>query len=124
MGVRTLLSLRTFHDDPDVENAGDSLTRESIRAKPWHAEKEDVARFLKIVTDPKKQPVFVHCQHGSDRTGMMCAVYRVVVEGWSKDEAIREMTSEEFGFHEEWQSLVRFVREFDAELLRRKAGLK
>lgn len=124
MGVRTLLSLRTFHDDPDVLDAGDSLVRESIRAKPWHAEKEDVARFLKIVTDPKKQPVFVHCQQGSDRTGMMCAVYRVVVDGWSKDEAIREMTSDDFGFHEAWHNLVRFVREFDAALLQRKFGLK
>jgi len=29
------------------------------------------------VTDPENQPVFFHCQHGADRTGTMCAVFRI-----------------------------------------------
>lgn len=38
-------------------------------------------------------------RHGSDRTGTMCALYRIAVQGWSKEDAIREMTAGGFGFH-------------------------
>jgi len=30
-------------------------------------------------------------------TGMMCVVYRVIVQGWSKDDAIEEMTDNGYG---------------------------
>jgi protein tyrosine/serine phosphatase len=50
----------------------------------------DVVKFLQIVTDPEKVPVFVHCQHGADRTGVMAASYRIIVQGWSKDQALRK----------------------------------
>ena len=43
--------------------------------------RKDVVRFLKIVTDPESGSVLVHCLHGADRTGTMCALYRVAVEG-------------------------------------------
>ena len=46
------------------------------------------------MADPAKRPVFVHCKHGADRTGTMVAFYRILFEGWSKDEAIREMKKE------------------------------
>jgi len=82
-----------------------------------------VVRFLRFVTDEKRQPVFVHCQHGADRTGMMTAIYRVVVEGWSKEDAVAEMTEGGFGFHSIWKDLVDYVREVDVERLRKEAGL-
>ena len=44
-------------------------------------------------------PFFVHCQHGSDRTGVCIAAYRIVVQGWTKQDAIREMTGGNYGFH-------------------------
>ena len=47
--------------------------------KPWHAEDEDVVAFLKIASNTNNLPVFVHCQRGADRTGMMCAMYRIVL---------------------------------------------
>ena len=86
--------------------------------KTRHPEDNDVVHFLKIVTDPKRTPVFVHCQHRADRTGMMCAIYRIAVCGWTKDEAIREMTGG-FGFHSVWQNIVHYVRELDVEKIKR-----
>jgi len=50
----------------------------------------DIKRFLAIVTDPKESPVFVHCQNGQDRAGMMTAVYRIAVQGWPKENAYAE----------------------------------
>jgi protein tyrosine phosphatase (PTP) superfamily phosphohydrolase (DUF442 family) len=40
--------------------------------KAWHPEEKEIVKFLKTVTDKTKTPVFVHCQHGADRTGLMC----------------------------------------------------
>ena len=75
------------------------------------------------MTETNRAPVFVHCQHGSARTGTMCAIYRVAVGGWTKEEAIWEMTEGGFGFHPEWKNLVRYVRHLDIERIRKLGGL-
>jgi protein tyrosine/serine phosphatase len=122
LGVKTIVNLRAFHSDHDrVEGTG--LAYEHIDFKTWRAEDEDVVRFLKIVTDTNRAPVFVHCQHGADRTGTMCAIYRVAVCGWTKDEAIKEMTQGGFGFHKTWQNLIQYVRDLDIEKLNQEAGI-
>ncbi|MBA2480257.1 MAG: tyrosine-protein phosphatase [Planctomycetes bacterium] len=118
MGIKTVLSFRAFHDD-DEELAGTGLASERISFKTWHPERHEVVRFLEIVTDPAKQPVFVHCLHGADRTGMMCAIYRITQQGWPKDEAVREMVEGGYGFHSVWTNLIAFVRELDTEALKR-----
>lgn len=123
LGIKTVLSLRAFHSDEDqVEDT--QLTTECIYIKTWHIEDEDVVAFLKIATDPARQPVLVHCQHGADRTGTMCAAYRIVVQGWTKDQAIREMTDGGYGFHPVWTNLKPWIEAMDVQGLRAKAGIK
>lgn len=122
LGVKTVVDLRAFHSDTD-EAAGTNLRLERISFKTWHPEDEDVLRFLKIVTARKNQPVFVHCLHGSDRTGMMVAIYRIAVQRWSKRDAIDEMTQGKFGFHPMWKNLVTYIEKLDVPDLRRRAGL-
>ena len=122
LGVRTDVNLRTMHSDAD-KLSDVQLQYEHISFKAWHPEHEDVVRFLKIVTNPARQPIFVHCQHGANRTGMMTAVYRIVVQGWSKDDAIQEMTQGGFGYHPIWHDLVDYVRKLDVEGLRREVGI-
>jgi protein tyrosine/serine phosphatase len=73
---------------------------------------EDVRRFLEVVTDPSRQPVYFHCLRGKDRTGMMCAVYRMAVEGWPLEAARAEMQA--FGFYDGWQDLLSYVEGFPA----------
>lgn len=108
MGVRTVINLRSFHSDKD-EIGAEGLSSEHITMKAWHPELKEARRFLQIVTDPRRQPVLVHCQHGADRTGTMCAVYRMVVEGWPKEEAVREMREGGYGFHEVWRNLPAWI---------------
>jgi protein tyrosine/serine phosphatase len=122
MGVRTVVNLRAFHSDRD-EVAGTGLFNDHIAFKSWHPEDEDVVRFLKLTSDTNNWPILVHCQHGADRTGTMCALYRVLVEGWSKEEAIREMTGGGYGFHPVWKNLLRYIRELDTERIRESAHL-
>jgi protein tyrosine/serine phosphatase len=77
--------------------------------KTWNPEDEEVVRFLQIVTSEDRGPVFVHCKRGADRTGTMCAVYRVVVDGWSKDDAILEMMYGGYGYYTGWEELEEFL---------------
>jgi protein tyrosine/serine phosphatase len=117
LGIKTIVNLRSFHSDRDVM-AGRDFLYEHIYMKAWHPEDKEVIRFLEVITDKSKQPVFVHCQHGADRTGTMCAVYRMVIQGWGKDEAIEEMTKGGFGFHSIWWNLENYLRKLDVANMR------
>ena len=122
MGIRTVVSLRVFHGDSSLLE-GTSLKGEAIPFRTWHPEDEEVVRFLRIATDPSKTPVFVHCRRGIDRTGTMVAIYRIAVEGWSKEEAIREMTEGGFGYDGKFPNLVRFLQKVDISAIKHRAGL-
>ena len=121
MGIKTVLNLRTFHSDAD-KLSGTSLKQERLKMEPWHASDAEVVHFLKIVTDTNNLPVFVHCERGADRTGTMCALYRIACCGWSKSEAIREMKEGGFGFNPTWQNLVNYLEHADIEDLKRRAA--
>ncbi len=122
MGVKTIVSFRAFHSDRD-EIGSTPLTYVHIPLTPLHLKDAAVVRFLKLAADRKRRPVFFHCLHGADRTGVMCAAYRIAVQGWAKDEAIREMTKGGFGHHSVFGNLAKYLREADFERIRRDAGL-
>jgi tyrosine-protein phosphatase SIW14 len=55
-----------------------------------------VSSVLDIMRDPARQPVYLHCMHGADRTGMMVGIHRVLSDGWQFDKAYSEMRSHHF----------------------------
>lgn len=123
MGIETIINLRSFHSDrSEIGDTG--LAYEHIYMKAWRIEYKEVVRFLQIVTNPKRTPVLVHCQHGADRTGTVSAIYRVAVQGWSKEEAVREMTQGGFGFHKIWKNLPEWIADLDVDALRKKVGIE
>jgi protein tyrosine/serine phosphatase len=122
MGIRTVVNLRTFRwEKRAVRDAG--LDYVKIPMQAWRTEDEDFDEFLRVVSDPQRQPVFVHCRHGADRVGLAVAIYRVVVQGWSKEAALDEMTRGGFGFHERYDNLLEYLRELDVAAMKRRAGL-
>jgi protein tyrosine phosphatase (PTP) superfamily phosphohydrolase (DUF442 family) len=110
MGIKTVVNLRSFNSDRS-ELKGTDLQYVHIYCKAWHPEDEDVIKFLKVIKDPKNQPVFVHCLHGADRTGMMVASYRIMEQGWPVDEAATE--THNFGFHKVFGDIQKYLKDFD-----------
>jgi len=51
----------------------------------------ELQAVLGLLDEPT--PVLVHCKGGLDRTGYTMALYRVTREGWTLEDARREMTS-------------------------------
>ncbi|MFO7915026.1 MAG: tyrosine-protein phosphatase [Candidatus Krumholzibacteriales bacterium] len=122
IGIETIVNLRSFHSDRD-EIGSTSLGYVHIYMKPWHPERKEAVRFLRVATDPESAPVLVHCMDGADRTGAMCALYRIAVQGWTKREAIREMTEGGFGYHRIWANLTGWVEDMDIKSLKEDAGI-
>jgi protein tyrosine/serine phosphatase len=115
MGVKTVINLRHYHGG-DEEKACRDLGLDYVRLALESSDAprdEDVRRFLAIVTDPARQPVYFHCWRGKDRTGTLAAVYRIAVEGWPLDEALAEM--DEFGFFKGYQDLRGYVKRIAAQ---------
>jgi len=71
---------------------------------------DQVAQFLKLVRDNPDKKIFVHCNLGADRTGVMVATYRMVQQQWSPDQAYNEMR--EFHFHRFLTPMGRYVKFF------------
>lgn len=122
IGIETVINLRSFNSDRE-EIGLTGLAYEHIYMKAWHPEEKEIVRFLQIVSNPKRSPILVHCQHGADRTGTMSAIYRIAIQGWTKKEAIREMTEGGFGFHSVWTNLPPWIDDLDINSLKKKAGL-
>ena len=122
LGIKTVVNLRSFNSDrKEIGRTG--LDYQHIYMKAWHPEEKEIVRFLRLVADDSRAPVLVHCQHGADRTGLMCAVYRVAVQNWTKEEALKEMTEGGYNFHGVWQNLLKWFNKLEIEGIRKAAGL-
>jgi len=126
MGVKTVVNLRSMHSDEDeMEEAGmtGKLDYVHIKINTFRPKEDHVVRFLRVMADPKRHPVFVHCKHGADRTGTMAAFYRIIFQGWSKQQALEEMTQGGYGFHSVWKNLLELIRKSDIEKIKKAAGI-
>lgn len=122
LGVRCVISLRELRSDRH-ELYGTGLKSVSFGMVPWRPNAGKVVEFLKAAIDTNNLPVFVHCEYGADRTGLMCAMYRIVVCDWTKDEAIAEMKDGGFGFNPTWRQLIPFIEKADVAAYKRRIGL-
>lgn len=117
-GIKTVVNLRSEHSDRNLL-AGTNLKYYEIPSKATRVREDDLLKFLEIVTNQEEGPYLVHCHHGADRTGLFVGVYRVVVQNWPKEEAIKEMQKGGFGFHNTYTNIVKYLQIFDPEKFRR-----
>ena len=133
-GVRTIVNLELLHDDRRAfgEARPTSAGRYELayfRISDWEANAvlapalldEHVAHFLAVV-DKQAKPVYVHCRSGQNRTGVMVAAYRVIVEGLSRDAAIAEMRRYQGIWFKADSAYIRSLSSERREEIRRKAA--
>lgn len=109
LGIRTVVNLRHYHGSREERLCRErGLDYVRIATASSDAPRDaDVRRFLEIVSDPARQPVYFHCLRGKDRTSVMCAAYRMAVQDWPLEAALAEMKA--FGFWRGWHDLYRYV---------------
>lgn len=97
LGVKSVLTLRNWHDDKD-EGKDLPLTLYRVNMEADEVDPAKVAQALKIITEAPK-PMLIHCWHGADRTGLMVAAYRMTTQGWNPAQATDELINGGFGYH-------------------------
>ncbi len=114
LGITTIIDLRaeSSHTADEEGRRADSLGIKFLRipiggfSNPTDAE---LAQFFQLLRDSSSQTIFVHCEFGRDRTGVMIAAYRIAFENWSPEQALSEMM--DFGFNRLWHpSMITYVR--------------
>lgn len=118
LGIKTIVSLRVPEQVVEWEEGEAERLDMDFVSLPLSnyddPSERDVRTFLKILTDPTRQPVFVHCRQGQLRTGALIASYRVIAEGWSAEAAYAE--AKQLGFDDQYPwylSLKWFIKDLD-----------
>ena len=112
LGIKTIVNLTSGDADPREKAMSDAAGLAYVQIPmnthivPTAAQ---LAQFLNLVNDPASQPVYVHCVGGRHRTGVMTAAYRITHEGWTGEQAFKEMKQYNFGsdfLHPEFKQFV------------------
>ena len=119
LGIRTVINLRYFNSDDD-EAAGTSLQLHRVKILTWRAGDDHVVEVMRLLREKDQGPFLIHCQHGADRTGLMSAMYRMLEQGWTAQEALEELIDGGYGFHSLWRNIKAYVLAADVETLRRR----
>lgn len=101
-GIKTIIDLRAKGARTSKEKAlAQTLGMDYINLpmSDKAPTQSQVETFLAAVKEgrEKDRPVFLHCAHGSDRTGCLIGIYRVSEDGYTYKEAYKEMRRYYFG---------------------------
>jgi protein tyrosine/serine phosphatase len=111
IGVRTIVDLEVAdwieafpwdidQELSDAKSAGITVLRYPMSAfEPAISSEFDhnMDDILKKLEDTSLEPIYVHCKHGQDRTGLVIGLERVKDESWTPQNAFNEMLKD--GFH-------------------------
>ena len=119
LGIPNLLNLRFFHNNDD-EAAGTNLNLLHVRMDPYNISDAAVISALRAI-QRTNGPVVVHCWRGADRTGLVVAMYRLLYQDWTKEEAIDELVNGGYGFHAgSFPNIVNYIEEVNVTEIRAK----
>ncbi len=112
-GFKTIINLENVDEFVDAE-AGELKGTGIKQLKfpmEYRVEPDEAAinEILSVLQDPANFPIYLHCKHGKDRTGLVMALYRVEVQGWTPKRAYQEMY--DLGFAKFWHKLDKYFRD-------------
>ena len=101
--IDAVINLRARNDDKVVLK-DEKLNLIHIPINTWSIDREDLLKVMKEIQLAKQanKNILIHCYHGSDRTGASIAMYRIIFEQWSTQDALNEMKYGGYGFHPIW----------------------
>lgn len=115
LGIKTIINLRMPGDSwPQEESLAraDGILYTNVPLRGWGRPLEaQVTKALRLI-ETLPAPVFIHCQHGCDRTGTIVACYRIMHDKWSREAALREANA--YGLSHFERGMRRFVFDFAA----------
>lgn len=92
-GIKSIINLRMASDVWPGEQAAAVANGIQYTNIPLHGfsapTRAQVEAVLSTIERMPK-PVYVHCQHGCDRTGTIIACYRIHRDGWTPKAALKE----------------------------------
>lgn len=93
-GIRTIVNFRAEKNLVEQERQWAQELGLEYVSLPWTIygpfRKEVFDRFFALLDDPAKRPIFFHCKRGSERTGVLAALYAIRYQGASYEEALAE----------------------------------
>jgi protein tyrosine phosphatase (PTP) superfamily phosphohydrolase (DUF442 family) len=126
LGIKTVIDLTKDGRDDEpgfVAAAGMKFHRIPLTTTQRPSDAA-VAEFLALVNDPVNQPVYVHCQGGRHRTGVMTAVYEMTHDNWNADRAYGQMKQFKFEGFPGHPELKSFVYDYYTQLTNAPAAVK
>lgn len=107
-GIKTIINFRDADENADIERKwaeSQSIKFYNVPFGNWLAPTDrKVQEVLELINSADKQPVFIHCKRGADRTGTVVAAYRISHDGWTAKEAKTETKKYHFGWWQFWMS--------------------
>jgi len=125
-GIRTVVNLRRL--DEQTGRKGPSLEEERREAErlglrfihfpmdiEQQVDQDTVRQWLDLIRQEAVRPILVHCKAGVERTGLLVALYRMEVEGWSPRRALDEAVHMRFEPEEE-KHVAEFILSYPKSL--------
>lgn len=102
LNIKTILDLQTSDEllaaeRKAAEKYGVNFISIKLPALFKKPSEERMKQIMAILKNPASYPLYVHCRHGQDRTGLVIGLYRYFVDGMPAQEAYEEMM--QLGFH-------------------------
>lgn len=117
LGVHTVLNFIKESDSKWLSDA--AVVQVQIPLQTVHVDDADMIQSLRAIqTAQHNGAVLIHCKHGLDRTGLVAAMYRIVVQGWSKQAALDEMEHGGYGDEDNLKHGIAYINGVDVDALK------
>ncbi len=141
--IKTIINLEMYHEDPPItcrkQGVNKTLIRERVPVSSWPPESTDTIRekVIKVmrILSKGEGPFLIHCLEGKDRTGLMSAMYSILlcnkqtngkeIDKCKKQEAIDEMVNGGYGFNtKRYYYFINYIKGEDITKLQEDIALK
>ena len=117
MGIKSVLNLRNDKSDTSLLRLT-NLNYNQIKIVTANFSDSEMIESLKIIKNAPK-PLLIHCKHGSDRTGVVTAMYRIIFEDWANQKAIDELKNGGFCFHKKYKNIPEYLNKVDIAAIKK-----